>query len=119
MLIAEVDGEPVGFAAGIICTLMSQGDLSTHIEERYGRVTELYVQPASRRQGIAQRLLAQLDRHFARAGCAAVRIEVFAPNPGARRFYERLGYRERNVELIRLLPLVTLPDPTTGGEKVP
>ncbi|HEU5314754.1 MAG TPA: GNAT family N-acetyltransferase [Chloroflexota bacterium] len=49
-------------------------------------------------------MLERLERHFARAGCAAVRIEVFAPNHGARGFYERAGYRERNVELIRLLP---------------
>ena len=109
LLVAEAGGDAVGFAAGIVATLSPADDLSTRAEERYGRVTELYVRLAARRRGIARELLARLDRHFAAAGCAAVRIEVFAPNRGARQFYERVGYRERNVELIRLLP------PAAGG----
>jgi ribosomal protein S18 acetylase RimI-like enzyme len=66
-------------------------------------VTELYVAPGARRRGIATRLLARLDRHFARAGCETVRVEVFVPNLTARRLYARLGYRERDLELVRPL----------------
>ena len=38
-----------------------------------------------------------------RAGCDAVRVEVFVPNLTARRLYARLGYRERDLELLRPL----------------
>jgi ribosomal protein S18 acetylase RimI-like enzyme len=100
VLIAELDGQPVGFAAGIVGDL-APFDRLTARAGPYGRVTELYVRPAARRQGIATRLLARLDRYFARAGCDAVRIEVFAPNRAARRLYERLGYHERDIDLLR------------------
>lgn len=103
-IIAELDGRPVGFAVGIIGDLAPFDRLTARVG-RYGRLTELYVHPSARArgQGIARRLLARLDRYFARAGCDTVRTSVFAPNRVARRLYERLGYREREIELIRPL----------------
>jgi ribosomal protein S18 acetylase RimI-like enzyme len=100
LLIAELDGRPVGFAAGVVRSPGPDAGFSARVG-LYGRVTELYVEPGARRRGIATRLLARLDRHFARAGCETVRVEVFVPNPTARRLYARLGYRERDLELIR------------------
>lgn len=100
VLIAELDGQPVGFAAGIIGELTPFDRLTARVG-RYGSVTELYVDPIARRKGIAMWLLAELDRYFVRAGCDTVRIGVFAPNQAARHLYQRLGYRERDIELIR------------------
>lgn len=82
ILIAELDGQPVGFAAGIIGDVAPFDRLTARVG-LYGRVTELYVAPAARRRGIAKRLLARLDRCFIRAGCDTVRIDVFAPNQTA------------------------------------
>jgi ribosomal protein S18 acetylase RimI-like enzyme len=104
LLLAQLDGEPAGFAAGII-TELSPFDRLTAQAARSGEVTELYVRPAARRRGIATRLLARLDRHFAGAGCDTVRITVFAPNRAARRLYARLGFIERDLDLIRPLPV--------------
>jgi ribosomal protein S18 acetylase RimI-like enzyme len=119
VLIADLDGQPVGFAAGIVGDL-APFDRLTARAGSYGRVTELYVQPAARRQGVATRLLARLDRYFARAGCDTVRIEVFAPNRAARRLYERLGYRERDIELIRPITIEsTQPSAPRLAEMVP
>jgi ribosomal protein S18 acetylase RimI-like enzyme len=67
-------------------------------------VTELYVRPEARRRGVARRLLTRPDRHFARAGCDTVRTGVFAPNRVARRLYARLGFVERDLDLLRPLP---------------
>jgi ribosomal protein S18 acetylase RimI-like enzyme len=109
LLIAELDGRPVGFAAGVVRSPGPDAQLSARAGP-YGRVTELYVAPGARRRGIATRLLARLDRHFARAGCDTVWVEVFVPNLTARRLYARLGYRERDLELIRPLR-ATAPGP--------
>ena len=100
LLIAELDGRPVGFAAGVVRSPPPGAHLSARVGP-YGRVTELYVAPGARRRGVATRLLARLDGHFARAGCETVRVEVFVPNLSARRLYAQLGYRERDLELIR------------------
>jgi predicted acetyltransferase len=102
LLLAELDGLPAGFAAGVVEDL-TDVDRLTARAARSGRVTELYVRPESRRRGIATRLLARLDRHFARTDCDTVRVAVFVPNRAARRLYARLGFVERELELIRPL----------------
>ncbi|HEU5314755.1 MAG TPA: hypothetical protein VFX49_01500 [Chloroflexota bacterium] len=54
VVVAEEAGWPVGFAAGVVATLAPADDLSAPREERYGRVTELYVRPPARWRGIAR-----------------------------------------------------------------
>jgi GNAT superfamily N-acetyltransferase len=51
-------------------------------------VEQLYLEPAWTGQGIGARLLAR-----ATAGMPAVRLHCFQANSGARRFYERHGFR--------------------------
>jgi ribosomal protein S18 acetylase RimI-like enzyme len=53
-----------------------------------GWVDQLYLKPGWTGQGIGSRLLAQ-----ATAGMATVKLYCFQQNPGARRFYERQGFR--------------------------
>jgi ribosomal protein S18 acetylase RimI-like enzyme len=70
--VAERDGRVVGFAA-------TDG----------ARVEMLFVDPSAHRGGIGAMLLAD-----ATAGRTAVELDVNEQNPGARRFYARLGFRE-------------------------
>jgi predicted acetyltransferase len=100
LVLAVSDGPPAGFAAGVVEDLTVLDRLTARAG-RSGRVTELYVRPEARRRGIARRLLARLDRHFAHAGCDTVRTAVFAPNRAARALYARLGFVARDVELLR------------------
>jgi [ribosomal protein S18]-alanine N-acetyltransferase len=84
-LIAEhVSGEFAGF-------------LITHVEQmatgRRGYVVTLDVASASRRMGIAGRLMEEGERRTALAGAARIELDVFAENEGAIRFYEGRGYR--------------------------
>ncbi|MBZ9867930.1 GNAT family N-acetyltransferase [Mesorhizobium sp. CA15] len=51
-------------------------------------VEQLYLDPAWTGQGIGSRLLAQ-----ATAGMSLVKLHCFQANTGARRFYERHGFR--------------------------
>jgi ribosomal protein S18 acetylase RimI-like enzyme len=115
LLLAESDGRPIGFAAGVVEDLADLDRLTARAR-RSGRVTELYVHPAARRRGVARGLMARLDRHFVRAGCDTVRTSVFAPNGVARRLYARLGFLERDLEFIRPLQgRAPTEDDGTGG----
>lgn len=80
-LVAERDGEPVGYAGAWDAPDM------TH-------VMTVAVAPDARRRGIARRLVTELiDRSQAR-GAAAWTLEVRADEPGARALYEQLGFVE-------------------------
>jgi len=57
----------------------------------------LAVAPGLRRRGIGSQLLAWLESSARVAGTFLVRLEVRERNLGARRFYRRQGYVEREV----------------------
>jgi ribosomal protein S18 acetylase RimI-like enzyme len=69
--VAEVDGKPVGFIA---------------VEGEW--VEQLYLDPAWTDRGIGTMLLST-----ATASLPVVRLHCFQANSGARRFYERHGFR--------------------------
>lgn len=80
--VAYLGGEPVGCGA---------------IRPLTGRAAELkrfFVDPAFRRRGIASSLLAHLERHAAREGFAAIRLETGARQPESIALYEKFGYRQ-------------------------
>jgi phosphoribosyl-AMP cyclohydrolase len=76
MLACDADGRVVGFIA-------------THVAERLGWIDQLHFAPGHTGRGggsaLLQQALAQLPR--------TVRLYTFQPNTGARRFYERHGFR--------------------------
>lgn len=62
------------------------------IEPDYGELKRMYVRPAQRGQGIAQRLLACLETTARERGCQSFALETGFRQPEAIRFYERAGY---------------------------
>lgn len=80
-LVARLDDEVVGVAIGLL--LLDEG-----------HVCDVAVAPERRRQGIAVRLLADLEDHLAARGATATTLEVRPSNRAARALYARLGYRE-------------------------
>jgi putative acetyltransferase len=62
------------------------------IEPEYGELKRMYVVPAQRSRGIAQRLLARLEAAARERGCRAFALETGFRQPEAIRFYERAGY---------------------------
>jgi ribosomal-protein-alanine N-acetyltransferase len=63
---------------------------------RGGRVARLYsiaVAASERGNGIGEALLAAAERAARKRGCRRLRLEVRSDNAGARRLYERHGYR--------------------------
>ncbi|MGE5579266.1 MAG: GNAT family N-acetyltransferase [Bacillota bacterium] len=56
-------------------------------------VDELWVEPTYRRRGIAARLLKVADELLDKTASAGVRLYVNTDNPGAKRLYEKCGFR--------------------------
>jgi ribosomal protein S18 acetylase RimI-like enzyme len=85
---AEGDHTIVGFA------------LARRAGSRLVRLTDLYVTPERRRQGVATRLLRALREAAAADGAEALDLEVQVANDTARAAYARLGFREELLTLV-------------------
>jgi ribosomal protein S18 acetylase RimI-like enzyme len=81
-LIAEERDRAVGF---VFCVLGDRGRKTAH-------VTDIYVRPEARGQGIGRALLGELVEPARAAGLDHVSLEVMLRNTEARHLYERLGF---------------------------
>jgi ribosomal protein S18 acetylase RimI-like enzyme len=87
ILLAEEDGEAVGYAA---------------LDYRDARIAELqsiHVRPAARRRGIARALLVAASAAARSGGYDHLMLDVLASNLAARALYERLGFAEYQLRL--------------------
>ncbi len=64
---------------------------------RLGWIHHLAVDPAHRGRGLGRRLVLELERRLARAGCPKVNLHVLRSNAAVVPFYERLGYGTRDL----------------------
>src|SRR6266542_5923042 len=106
-LVAEQDGHAVGF---LFCVLGDTGRQTAH-------VTDIYVRPEARRQGIGQALLAEVLGPAREAGFDHVSLEVMLRNADARRLYERLGFVPG--DLFMLAPRGALAERLASEERPP
>jgi ribosomal protein S18 acetylase RimI-like enzyme len=97
----ERDGSLVGFALGRVTG------------PRVGRLTDVYVVPAVRRQGVAAALVAAVGEALAGAGAEYLDLEVMSSNANARAVYQRWGFREDVVTLVA--PLAQLRERLAPG----
>jgi GNAT superfamily N-acetyltransferase len=85
-LIAEEDGEPVGFA-------LFFHNFSTFLAQPGIYLEDLFVVPEHRGRGIGRALLKELARLAVERGCGRLEWAVLDWNRDAIGFYERLGAR--------------------------
>jgi ribosomal protein S18 acetylase RimI-like enzyme len=64
------------------------------LDDGVGEVKRVWVAPASRRQGLGRRLMAEAERHARERGIRELRLDTRSDLVEARRLYEALGYRE-------------------------
>jgi aminoglycoside 6'-N-acetyltransferase len=98
LLIAEADGEPVGFLQ-----LIDAAEEETHywgdVEQGPWAIDIWIGAPKHRGQGIGAEMMRQaLDRCFARPGVGHVLIDPLRRNDRAIRFYERIGFTHVGVQ---------------------
>lgn len=79
-LVARLEGRPVG------CGALRPWDANT------AEIKRMYVDPAFRRQGIARRVLLELEGHARRFNYRAIRLETGIRQPEAQQLYQSLGY---------------------------
>ena len=84
-------------APGAVTVLAeSEGGLAgfcvAQLEDSTGYVVTLDIAPASRRRGLARRLMAEVESRLRSAGATDIELHVFTGNEGAIRFYETIGY---------------------------
>ncbi len=82
-VVAEADGEIVGFILGTV-------------QRAYeARILALAVEPEWRRRGIASRLVNRFLETFERYGVKRITLEVRMSNQGALSLYEDLGFEKK------------------------
>ena len=72
----------------------------------------LYVRPSARGKGLGVELLRAAAEHVRREGAATLALEVLESNAGARRLYDRLGFK--TVERVLAAPVAALVDRPSG-----
>jgi GNAT superfamily N-acetyltransferase len=87
VLLARVDGEPVGFAAYSYLWPAAGSTRSAFLKE-------LYVVEAHRSAGVGRELMAALCEVAEKTGCTRVEWQTDEYNAGSRRFYANLGVPE-------------------------
>lgn len=86
-LIAERDGDPVGYAV----VTVEPGIDSWDSGERVGEIHDIAVLRTARGAGLGGQLLERTREELAAAGCRFYRLTVLTGNDDALRFYEREG----------------------------
>ena len=86
MIIARIDGEPVGFA-------LFFHNYSTFLAQRGIYLEDLFVRPEARGKGVGFALLRALARIAVQRGCGRLEWAVLDWNQLAIDFYKRIGAR--------------------------
>lgn len=81
--------------------------------ERTWLLDLLYVRPSARGQGLGTELLRAAAEHVQAHGAEMLALEVLESNAGARRLYDRLGFR--TVERVLAMPTAALVEKGTEG----
>lgn len=98
VFVADV-GSLVGLAHGLMRTAP---DIPVFVNQRWGVVEGLLVDPAWRRRGIGRRLTEAIEEWANGLGAAWVELNVYDFNAEAREFYGALGYLPLSTKLRKL-----------------
>lgn len=95
------DGQLLGAIVGII-------DKKSIEEETYylgnkGEILEIYVDENKRGKHIGSQLIEKMQEYFLNNGCDEIRLTVFATNTDAIDFYEKMGFSNRNIIMLKEL----------------
>jgi ribosomal protein S18 acetylase RimI-like enzyme len=102
ILIAEIEGEPVGFVSGWLDE--DDDPLQTAEWRRHGYVSDVFVAPEWRGRGIGQQLLRAMGDRLRDQGARRLRICALAANETAVDAFRRFGFAPFEITFDR--PLV-------------
>jgi GNAT superfamily N-acetyltransferase len=102
IFVAEADGSPVGVAVG----WLKDANGSDQVEcqaRRIFYINDLFVEPARRSDGVGASLLGKMEDYAHGCHVDHIALSCMAANESARRFYQREGYEEYSVRLVKNL----------------
>ncbi len=99
---AEENTLLIGVIVGII-EKQKKENLLECIPTKTGRIQELFVDQQYRSKGVGKLLMKHLEDYFKRKKCTILKVEVFAPNKRAHKFYGNYGFEDRVVDMIKVL----------------
>jgi ribosomal protein S18 acetylase RimI-like enzyme len=85
--VAKIGGQIVGY------------NVSTIDGDRRGEIDSLYVAAEHRSQGVGNEMVRRALEWFRAQPTTSIIVKVIAGNEGALRFYERLGFHARTIQL--------------------
>lgn len=91
ILIAELEGTPVGYALGRIFEENEAADNGTG---RMGLFDELFLDDAARGLGLGQKLLDETMKWMKERGINRVKLHAYSWNDHAKKLYARNGFKE-------------------------
>lgn len=97
VMVAELDGEIVGYCYGAI----EDRDWAVLID-RHGVVHDVYVVESARRKGVARSLVTLVMAKLEAMGVPILKVSIMVQNESARRLVESLGFRNTMLEYTRV-----------------
>ncbi|MBW2462054.1 MAG: GNAT family N-acetyltransferase [Deltaproteobacteria bacterium] len=94
-LVAEEDGEPVGYITGHI-----EDDQRRELS-RKGVVEDWFVEVEARKRGVGRALFDALVAAFRERGCVMLESTTWAGNAGARAAHQALGFHDIEIKMRR------------------
>lgn len=112
--IVELDGAVAGMLVAFPMHVDPEAEESDPVLAPYGRLEEdnsyyvcgVALFPEFRGSGLGTRLMALAEQHAREKGFGKLSLIVFEQNAGAKRLYDRLGYREVAREAVVPHPLI-------------
>lgn len=102
IFVAEEGGKMIGFIAAVLET-QSDLDKFSHAPLKQGRILDLFVEDEYRGSGVGKQLMSTVEQYLRDEKCDVVTLAVFGPNKKAKKFYEQIGYSERDYDLQKSL----------------
>lgn len=97
---AVSDNKIIGFIAGTIQPEEKGGTLEV-VPSKPAWIRELFVDDEFRGKGVGSILMEVLEKYFKEMGCDVVLVGVFAPNTETHSFYEKKGYIDRDITMLK------------------
>ena len=96
VLVAELEGTVIGYVYAAIEPLSWK-----ELRDEAGFIHDIVVDPSERRTGVAGALMEAAIAWVREQGVASVMLWTAAPNEGAQRLFEGLGFRRTMIEMTR------------------
>lgn len=100
ILFAEVENIPAGVIIGIVEEL-SEKDLLECVPSKIGTILQLFVKNEYRSKKIGSLLMERAEEYFQQQGCDVIYVGILEPNKKAHDFYQKMGYQDRVIELMK------------------